>query len=348
MKHKILHITPDLNYVDGRSYYVTLLSRTQQELGHKVMVATGGGDALDRVKCKVAVVNGLMNKRRIAQTLIEISGIIDENGIDTVHTHHRYCELLANTVRKRPVKTVLTSLSIVDRRYFVDYRSDRIIAVSTSVRSMLTERFNVSESKIVTIPNFVDTTELARSGPVQKRDSSEFTIFSAGRFHEEKDPVTLLKAIEILKGRNVNLILAGSGELEDELKRFCSGRGLNVVFMKPQEDLSGQFSEADLCMLTSVRDPLPTFLLQSGLHSKIIAGARTDGIAEIISDRKNGLLFEPRDAKAAADAVLFAMGNPEACRDFAVNLHKEVMENFTEQVNTKKIIRIYDELAGMK
>ncbi len=348
MKHRILHITPDLNYADGRSYYVTLLSRTQQELGHEVIVAAGGGDALNRVKCGVVLLNGLMNKRRIAQTLKEISRIIEENGIDTVHTHHRYCELLANTAKKGPVKTVLTALSIVDRRFFVDYRSDRIIAVSNSVRRMLTERFKVSEKKIVTVPNFADSSEIGRSVSNRKKGHSEFTIFSACRFHEEKDPFTLLKAMEIMKDRKVKLILAGSGELEDELRRFSGGRGLNVVFIKPKEDLTDLFSQADLCMLTSVRDPLPTFLLQSGLHSKVFAGARTDGIADTISDRRNGLLFRPRDPQEAADAVLFAMNNAETCLDLAVNLHKEVMENFTEQVNTKKIIRIYDEIAGVK
>ncbi|MBX7043068.1 MAG: glycosyltransferase family 4 protein [Ignavibacteria bacterium] len=346
MKHRILHITPDLNYVDGRSYYVTLLSRTQQELGHKVIVATGGGDALGRAKCRVDVVKGLMNKREIARTLKEISRIIDENEIDTVHTHHRYCELLANTVKSGSVKTVMTALSIVDRRYFIDYRSDRIIAVSDSVRKMLTDKFRISESRIVTIPNFADSAELGKIISVRRKASSIFTLFSAARFHEEKDPVTLLEMMKILKSANVKLMLAGSGELEDDLRQYSARNNLNVEFIKPREDLLDLFSIADLCILTSVRDPLPTFLLQSGLHSKVFAGARTDGISEVISDRANGLLFKPRDARAAADAVTFAVKNPEACRAMAGNLHKEVMQKFTEQVNTRKIISIYDELAG--
>lgn len=347
MKLRILHITPDFNYVDGRSYYVSLLLKYFKKRGHYVHLAANGGDSLDRADCDVTLIPQFSNKYSYVSSVRNLSELAKKLKIDIIHSHHRYYELLANSVPGKHHKTVSTALSLVDRRYFVDYKSDKIIAVSNVVKDMLLKKFGVKENKIELIPNFVDSDEI-NSGYQNKNQpaagKNKFTILSAGRFHKEKDQMTLLKAMALLNDRNIKLILIGDGEEETSLRKFVNTKKINVEFIPPQTHLDKHFIAADMCILTSVRDPLPSFMLQSGLHGKPFAGTNTDGIAEVISNGVNGILFPKKDERAAAEAILFLISHPRDSSTMAGNLHKLIMRDYTERTVVPKIEKLYNSL----
>ncbi len=65
-----------------------------------------------------------------------------------------------NRIKKNKPVSVFTSLSLVKRKYNIEYRSDRIIAVSNSVEEMLLKKFRLSSKKVAVINNFTDTDEI--------------------------------------------------------------------------------------------------------------------------------------------------------------------------------------------
>src|SRR4030095_791811 len=159
-KMNILHITPDFNYACGRSYYVYLLLKYFKKLNNNVYLATNGGDSFDRVNeldIPIPNIKGLRSKNplALARNIKSIIELIKKYKIDIVHTHHRYAELAAvqaaNMSKLKPV-SIHTALSIVDKKYRVEYKSDRIIAVSRSIEQMLTKRFGIEGKKIEMIP----------------------------------------------------------------------------------------------------------------------------------------------------------------------------------------------------
>jgi glycosyltransferase involved in cell wall biosynthesis len=276
-----------------------------------------------------------------------LSSLVKMQSIDIIHTHHRYCELLANSIRGSRSKTVFTALSIVDRRYFVDYRSDKILAVSRAVRNMLTERFGVKRSKILLIPNFVDSEDAKSSAsPKAGHNEGQYTLFSAGRFHHEKDRTTLLEAMHLLRGRDVKLVLVGNGEEEAHLRTLAKQNRLNVEIHNEQKALNNFFDASDACILTSVRDPLPSFMLQAGLFRKPFAGTAVDGIPEVIEHGVNGILFPKRSPEDVASSVICLMSDKEASARMADNLHSKVMSEFTEASVVPKIIDVYESLLN--
>jgi len=146
----ILHITPDFNYACGRSYYVYLLLKYLKRSGYNVILATNGGDSLDRVEdlgVKIEIVKGLRSKGPISITrsIKKIRELILAENIGIIHTHHRRAELLAlqakNLSQSRKTASVHTALSMIGKRYIVEFKSDIIIAVSRSVLDMLVNRF---------------------------------------------------------------------------------------------------------------------------------------------------------------------------------------------------------------
>lgn len=355
MKLNILHITPDFNYACGRSYYVYLLSKYFSGK-HNITVITNGGDSLERLEEKnisYILLKGLKSKNPISITknIRTINSIVKEKNIDIVHTHHRLAELLGvqavKKINKNKPATVLTSLSIVNRKYNIEYRSDMLIAVSNSVKNMLVNRFKVNEDKITLINNFTDTDEIHELEIISPRRRSHgniFTILAIGRFHKDKDFETLLKALNILKKERISLLLVGEGNNDIDYRRYISRNNLNVEIIVPQKNLLQYFWIADICVLPSTRDPFPNFMLQSGLHRVPFIGAEVDGIAELIRDGENGLLFKAGDETGLASKILEFKHHRRIAEKCAVNLHKEVVNNYTQEFILPKIEHLYRSL----
>jgi len=339
----ILHLTPDFNYSDGRSYYVYLLLKYFKKKGHNVFLMTNRGDSFDRLSESGIPYNAdasLSRKTSFVSSLKKISEKVDSLNIDIIHSHHRYFELLANSMkRKRKVNTVFTSLSIVDKRFYVEYKSDKIIAVSNCIRDMLVNKFNVNDNKISLIPNFVDSEEYSDKRKTFPDDS--FCILSAGRFHSDKNYETLIKAVSLISGHRIKLILIGEGPEKNIYETLIKQYSIDAELIPPQKDLKKYFDIADMCVLSSVRDPLPGFMLQSGLHRKPFIGSDTDGIAEVIENNNNGLLFEKKNEHELSEKIKFFIENKQMALNCADNLNKLVFEKFSERTVIPQIEYLY-------
>jgi glycosyltransferase involved in cell wall biosynthesis len=346
----ILHLTPDFNYSDGRSYYIFLLLKYLKKKRHSVFLFTNGGNSFDRINelsVPYFTEGSLSDKYSFLKSVNSISRIVKENKIDIIHSHHRYYELLANTVRKKSkIKTVFTALSIVDRRYFVEYNSDKIIAVSNSVRKMLTDKFKIKEGRIVLIPNFTDTEELKLINKSITNTEKSLNILSAGRFHKDKDQSTLIKAVFLLsrKEKNIKLTLIGDGEEKEKLENLIREYDINAKIISPVKDLYNYINAADICVLSSVRDPLPGFMLESGLFGKPFIGSDADGIADTISDGVNGLLFKKRNSEELAEKIRLFIDNKNLAAKCSENLNKLVLSKFTEKSVIPEIESLYKSL----
>lgn len=319
-----------------------------------MLLLTNGGDSLDRLDeygIKYLIVKNLHSKNVITfiKNVNYVKDLVKENNIGILHTHHRYSEFIAvrasGLLRGKKVKTVLTSLSFVGRKYNVEFKSDRIIAVSNTVKEMLTRRFKAPEWKITVIPNFTDTEEINEleilSQSKSRRRSSTYNILAIGRFHHEKNFEVLLKALNLLKDRKIKLILVGEGDRHNDYRNYINRRRLDVEIIIPQKNLIEYFLSADLCVLPSVRDPFPNFMLQSGLHKKPFIGANVDGIAELIVDGKNGLLFKSGNVQELAEKIELFRTNPELSQNCASQLYSDVINNYTQEFIAPKIEKLY-------
>ena len=356
MKLNILHITPDFNYACGRSYYVYLLLKYFKKRNHNPVLLTNSGDSLERLDelgIKYIILKSLHSKNPIsfAVNVNEIKKIIKELNIDIVHTHHRYAELAGvravKLIRNCKAKTVFTSLSLVKRRYNIEFTSDIIIAVSKAIEKMLLHKFNVNPAKIKLIPNFTDTDELKHRKHIQLtgHDKYVYNILSVGRFHPDKNYEILLKALKLIDNKNIKLILIGEGKCLSEYKKYINKHKLNVEFILSQKNLYKYFESAIICVLPSKRDPFPNFMLQAGLFKKPFIGSNVDGIPELIKNGKNGLLFESGDYKELAGKINFLKKNIVGAASLASSLHEDIMNHFTQIQVVPEIEKLYYDLV---
>jgi glycosyltransferase involved in cell wall biosynthesis len=352
MRLNILHITPDFNYACGRSYYVYLLLKYFSQRNHNPVLITNGGDSLERLEklgIKYKINKSLHSKNPVsfAKNVNEIKNIIKDLNIDIVHTHHRYSELTGvragKLIRDPKHKSVFTALSIVKRKYNIEYKSDKIIAVSKAVKRMLINKFNINPSRIKLIPNFTDTDELKYYKP-SKSKKTVYNIFSAGRFHPEKNYEILLEALNYLNDKNIKLTLIGEGANLAQYQNYINSHKLNAEILTPRSDLSDYFAPADVCVLSSKCDPFPNFMLQAGLFKKPFIGSKVDGISELIINNKNGLLFEPGDYKKLAENIILLKENKMKASSLASALHSDVITHYTQKQVVPEIEKLYLDL----
>ena len=212
----ILHISPDFNYSCGVSKYIySLLKDYGQNKSYKLFFITNGGDALDKldnINLKPTFINfskGFRNILYLYPNLIALRKFCLENKIDIIHTHHRYPEYLAYLISKKTnIKTVTTVHSLVKGKKRLSFKADKIIAVSNSVKSLLNGYYNVADTKITMLHNYLEPIEINGKGPglniraeLGIPDNGNIILF-IGRLTKLKGVDLLIRAFKILREKN--------------------------------------------------------------------------------------------------------------------------------------------------
>jgi glycosyltransferase involved in cell wall biosynthesis len=161
------------------------------------------------------------------------------------------------------------------------------------------------KNKIEYIPNTIPD-ELFR----KKAILDMHKILFLGRIAPVKDIETLLKAMK-LTGSKYKLILAGPTDKEYDIKLNQMIINLkiknNVKFTGPIYDLSKKIKliqGSGIFVLPSKREGLPQSLLEAMALGRICISSKNQGAKEIISDGKNGFLFEISNEKQLSEKII--------------------------------------------
>jgi glycosyltransferase involved in cell wall biosynthesis len=142
-----------------------------------------------------------------------------------------------------------------------------------------------------------------------------FVLFAAGRLVRKKGFEYLLDAAGELcrRGRQVELVIAGRGDLEEELAQRARALGissrLKLAGNVDRAALPRYFAMADAVAVPSVKDAagnvdgLPNVLLEAMASAKAIVATRVAGIPEALRAGEEGLLVSEKDAAGIANAV---------------------------------------------
>ena len=166
-------------------------------------------------------------------------------------------------------------------------------------------------------------------------------IINIGRMVEQKDQITLLRALNILKNSiKFEAIIMGRGELKNNLKEYINEKKLNK-FIKLKNFNNNPFKflkQCDLFILTSKFEGLPNVLLESiALKKFVISSDCPTGPKEILLNGKGGLLFKVGDYKDLAKKINFFFKNKKKCND----LLKKSFESLNRYSAAKNLDNYY-------
>ncbi len=166
-----------------------------------------------------------------------------------------------------------------------------------------------------------------------------FVLFAAGRLVHKKGFEYLLEAAGELsrRGRTVELVIVGKGDLEEELRDRAKGAGvsLRLVGNIARGALPRYFAMADAVVVPSVKDAagnvdgLPNVLLEAMASAKAIVATDVAGIPEALRAGKEGLLVPEKDAASIAGAVEELMRSEELRTRLGRAARKRVEEDLS-------------------
>jgi glycosyltransferase involved in cell wall biosynthesis len=201
-------------------------------------------------------------------------------------------------------------------------------------------RWGVPEEKIRYIPNGVDTkTFRERAGEASGR-----IIFTARRLVRKNGLEYLLKALAYLDGLDFHLFIAGDGPERERLEALARTLGLEekVTFLGllRHSEIPEYLAKASIAVIPSLVEATSLFMLEALAMGRVVIAARSEGLTEVISD-ENGMLVEPMDEEALAEAILSFVMNPgENRRAAAVNTAENFAWEHIAELTEREYLRL--------
>lgn len=178
--------------------------------------------------------------------------------------------------------------------------------------------------------------------------------------HAHKGLDILIRSIAQLRDRyeNILLLAVGKGDAIPKYKKMASEFGLDghILFPGPVEDseLADFYRLAEVCVLPSTNrsEGLGLVLIEALACQTPVIGTRVGGIPFAILDNVTGLLVEPRDVNALAEAIDRILADSDLATLLSTNGYRYVKEHFTwnasvEETNNALLLAVYGRREGL-
>jgi glycosyltransferase involved in cell wall biosynthesis len=238
---------------------------------------------------------------------------------------------------------------VLQRLFFKN--ADRIIAVSEIIKIEYEKR---TGNKIKVILPLIPFTRSASSEIDLKRsfglDEDDKIILVVGSLKPIKGSEIILKSflnldMALVKKEILKLIFVGDGPqrkaLESRVLEYQEFAG-HVHFWGniTHDKLPDVYAIANIYVIASWFEGTPKTLLEAMYNGLPIIGSNVNGINNIISDRKNGLLFEKNNDLQLSEHIKFLIQNKKTAAQFGVNARTD----YNEKNDLSKTIRAFEDL----
>jgi glycosyltransferase involved in cell wall biosynthesis len=272
-------------------------------------------------------------------------------GRPTVSTVHvpRYFNYTSPKSRHRLVEAI----AMYTRKHF----GHIVIAVSEALRRDHISR-GFPPKKIKAIHNGIELAEYDLPPDLSRASrraelgipADAPVVITLAVLREGKGHHTLLTAVPTVLQRKpeTKFLIVGGGPLEGQLRDHVRNEGLiqSVIFTGMRHDVPLLLGLADVSVLPSEHDPLPTVVLESMAMRLPVVGMNSGGVPEMIVDGQTGLLVPPRDPRALSEAILALLIDPARAKQMGESGRARVEVEFNALGWARKMEAVYDEILS--
>ncbi|MCP4249418.1 MAG: glycosyltransferase family 4 protein [bacterium] len=219
-------------------------------------------------------------------------------------------------------------------------RAEFIICISSFHRDFYVEH-GARPEQLRIVYCGIDVDQFSSPEASRKRSEGVIRIRSSGRLVEKKGFRYLIDACKVLAERGVALecVIGGSGPLEQTLRKQVDELGLSDRMTVTGEALKQEkipefMHGGDVYCLPCVWasdndvDGLPQMLMEAMACGLPAVSTRLVGIPDLVVHEKTGILVEPNDAMALADAILRLGRDRDLAERLARAGRQHVLEKF--------------------
>lgn len=268
---------------------------------------------------------------------------------DLIHLHgHPYWPELYRLPKKRHAKYVHTVHQIYsqddydkkiwqvvkyqnERMFRACLNSDIVISVSKWLQQELKE-YNIDS---IHIPNGVN---------IEESKEADASLFR-GKYNIKEDFFLFVGRAESCK--QVDLFIKLAKKMPDKLFVMCGISGVsiprNIITLSflPHNDVLNAMAACKVLIMPSSRESCPTVLLEAMACKKPVVATNSTGMKEIITNSKDGYLFEKGNVEDLYEKACKAWKNPK----LGLNGYKKVKEKYDWKIVIKQIDMLYEKLT---
>ncbi len=176
----------------------------------------------------------------------------------------------------------------------------------------------------------------------------DFIILSVGRLVLDKGIEELVQAFLSSKIVGMSkLVLLGSFEQELNpltMKTIQTIRdNPRIVQIDWTDHVAHYMALSDVLVHPSHREGFPNVLLEAGAMQLPVICSDIIGNTDLITQQKTGLIFPVKDVAVLKEALEFAFVKRDKMAQLAVNLYREVLENYSRETIHQEILETYHE-----
>jgi glycosyltransferase involved in cell wall biosynthesis len=229
-----------------------------------------------------------------------------------------------------------------------------VVTVSDFNRSYLRDIAPEGEGKLRRVLNGIDVDRFAPNGTPPH---DPFRILCVARLVEKKGLPHLIEACRLLDERGVDFecVMVGKGRLRSPLAAAIKDAGLRKRVLlagpKTQGEILEEYHRAHVYALPAIvgsdgnREGLPVSIVEALSCGLPVVSTTVTGIPEAVHDGHNGLLVEPGDPVAFADALESVARDRNRWDHLRANARPSVVEDFDRRRTIEQLHQLLNPAA---
>ncbi len=362
---RVLHVIDSLHLGGAQEVVQNLATCGSPRFKHEVATMHGRGIYWNRLRDAGIAVHSLSPHKHLPAYLATLPTLILSTRPDILH-----CHLIPSNIIAKPIGSILGVPLVINHDHTNDpHRIDNklllaldkstncfahhIIAVAAACRDFLIQHESIPPEKITLVPNAIDLRRFS-PGTIDRRESRAKlglppeapVIAGVGRLNPQKNFSLFLQIAAAVSAEipDARFLLAGEGPEEPLLREQASTLGITdrVVFAGYIPDTRLVYSAADILLMPSRFEGLPMTLLEAMAMRLPVVASNLDGIAEVITDTREGFLAEPGHAQAFSSRILQLLRDPSLASRIATSALSKIETNHSVEQMTSAVEAIYD------
>lgn len=239
---------------------------------------------------------------------------------------------------------------VYDRERRGMHIADHVIAVSELTKKIIIDKYGVDPTKVTVVHN--GNSDVIKNPNSKFKDLYKFrqdgkkVVLFAGRITIQKGVDYFVYAAKKVLDyeKDVHFIVAGSGDMEEQIKRLANDLGIRDKFLftgyyklDEQQDL---FAAADVVVMPSVSEPFGIIPLESMSNGTPVIMSKQSGVGEVVS---HALKIDFWDTDEMANKILAIIRHPVLQQTLSQEGLRQV-KDITWDKAAKKTSAIYSKI----
>ena len=199
----------------------------------------------------------------------------------------------------------------------------------------------VEEKKLIIMENGIPLPE-----PI-KKDYHDHNLLFLGRICKEKGIEELIKAVEHIREKIADVHLYLGGTFEDgDLKKLITEKKEYITWLGwiGTDGKKEMFKKCSVFVLPSYFEGQPISLMEAMAEGLSVIASEVGGIPQIIENRKQGILIQPKNERQLEDALVELLESRELRKDMGKAAAERIRLYYDIRKNKEMLLILYREL----